>query len=240
MAMNQFNKTMGGFGDQWTKPSPQFPSDTMPYNTPRPERPDRPEDTSDWRKMKRWQGNLKGYGKSVRDWNRARAAAARRGDWGQGQPSGRYAPPQRHSPPALPEGGMSYQDLVNMRLEKDRAAAAPQSLYSPLFAQRAVNQMAADKFMQSDPQFLQKQFSRPGVSRDAGTLASIAGPMAQAAGDVAFGSRNIPFTYELLNRQHDLGQQRMRSQEAIDLANILAGFQGNQSAGLSALMSLLG
>ena len=135
---------------------------------------------------------------------------------------------------------MSYQDLVNMRLEKDRAAAAPQSLYSPLFAQRAVNQMAADKFMQSDPQFLQKQFSRPGVSRDAGTLASIAGPMAQAAGDVAFGSRNIPFTYELLNRQHDLGQQRMRSQEAIDLANILAGFQGNQSAGLSALMSLLG
>lgn len=101
----------------------------------------------------------------------------------------------------------------------------PSGVYNSGQSQKAINQYAAQRFTEANPDYLMKRFSRPGLSRDAGTLSRVMPQVGQAQGDVAFMQQAQPLMDQLANQQQLLQGQLGQGQEAIGLANLLASLQ---------------
>lgn len=138
---------------------------------------------------------------------------------GNGQPaqsgggySQQYAP-QMQGPPAV----SSIGSQIN-----------PTTLYSPAQTASAISQQAADIFTNADPKGLLKQFTRPGISRDEGTLGQIAPMLGQANASVTQVQQAQPLLDQMQNQQHLLRGQHMQAQEGLGLANVMLGQNANQ------------
>ena len=94
----------------------------------------------------------------------------------------------------------------------------PGTLFSPAQTGMLTSQMAGEAFA-PNPEFLMKQFSRPGMSRDAGTLSSIAPQIAQGQTEAANIMAIRPLLDQLRNSEFLLSGQRAQGQEALGLAN---------------------
>jgi hypothetical protein len=106
----------------------------------------------------------------------------------------------------------------------------PSGVYNRSQTQGLINQLAADQFMNADADYLMKQYQRPGMSRDAGTLSRVMPAIGEAEANVANIQAMQPMLDDLVNRQQLLAGQTAQGQEGIALANILAQLQQTQDA----------
>ena len=121
-----------------------------------------------------------------------------------------------------------------------------QQLYSQ--ADTAAQKAAAAAQFNNDPNFLMKQFSRPGRSNDIGTLSATIPQMSAAGAGMANATQQIPFQDTMANQGFLLNQQQAQGQEGLGLQNLLNHIQGtndyqdtNQfNHQLQALLGLIG
>lgn len=99
----------------------------------------------------------------------------------------------------------------------------PKPLWSPAQTQTAINQYASDQFTNADPSGLLKQYTRPGISRDEGTLGLIAPQLGAASANTRQAMLAQPLLDALANQQNLLQGQRIQGQEGIGLANARLG-----------------
>lgn len=103
----------------------------------------------------------------------------------------------------------------------------PQPLWTPSQTRSAINQYASDQFTQADPSFLMKQFTRPGVSHDEGTLGLIAPELGAASANVRQARLAQPLMDQMANQQNLLQGQAMQAREGVGMANNVLGQWGN-------------
>ena len=123
-----------------------------------------------------------------------------------------------------------------------RTSIQPETLYN---ASDTAHQMAAQAAQfNNDPNYVQKQFARPGRSMDAGTLSQAAPQMAQAGAGMLRTLQQVPFGDAMANNRFLLSGQVAQGQEGLGLANILRRLQGvndyEQNDIVAQLMGLLG
>lgn len=118
----------------------------------------------------------------------------------------------------------------------------PQQLFNPSDTAAMVAARAAQSM--TDPNFLMKQFSRPGRSNDAGTLSLTFPQIANANSQTALAQQQIPFNDAMANSQFLLQGQQAQGQEGLALANLLRRVTGTNdfldNQQLQALSGLLG
>jgi hypothetical protein len=121
----------------------------------------------------------------------------------------------------------------------------PQQVFDPSVTQGMVNQAAQTAFTNSDPTYLMKQFTQPGVSHSAGTMSSIM-PQLQAFNTEARSAQQlIPLQNQMANAAHLGNAQYQQGQQGLAQFDILRQLQNQQSnfgAGLlnSAISPLFG
>lgn len=116
----------------------------------------------------------------------------------------------------------------------------PEGIFNNTHTQHAINQAAAKAFASSNPDYAMKRFTRPGFSRDAGTL-SLAVPQIAAGSTAARQAQaSIPMSDFFQNMGHLLEGEVAQGNEALGLAEVLRRNQNTQrSSQLSALNTIL-
>jgi hypothetical protein len=113
------------------------------------------------------------------------------------------------------------------------------SLFSPQQTAAATSQYASDAFA-PDLNFLLKQFARPGMSLDAGSIGSALPQISAGQGNAAQIQAMQPLLDMLTNQQFLGESQAQQGNEALNLANIGYSTQNYQAnARQSQLMPLL-
>ena len=97
----------------------------------------------------------------------------------------------------------------------------PRPMFDSGQTQRAINQLAAAEVMPADPNFAMKRFTRPGMSRDAGTLAAATPSIARGVVGMQRAQAAQPLMDELANRNFMLQQQNQQGQEGLGLFDLL-------------------
>lgn len=116
---------------------------------------------------------------------------------------------------------------------------SPTGVYSPQQTQWGVNQALATGAQNADPRYQMKQFGRPGVSQDAGTLAAALPGMAQAQSGAQQQAAQIPLQDAVANQNQLLQGQVASSTAGSGLANALAGTYENNIAMRNAMANPL-
>lgn len=141
--------------------------------------------------------------------------------------SNAWRPPQgRMPPPPPPPPAVGF-----------RPQSAAADVYTPTMTAQAVNQARAQSAMQGNPEWLARQYDRPGMGRTAGTMARVVPQMAQARAQGDLAAAQIPWEHAMANQQNALAGQAQRSQQAQGLAGIQAGMG---DAGFDAMIQQLG
>lgn len=101
----------------------------------------------------------------------------------------------------------------------------PMSIFSPQMTNQAANLAQSDYERAASPNYLLKQFDRPGVSRSAGSMSAAIPLMAQLRGQGALEAANVRAGDEMANRQSMLQGQVAQGNEGLNLMQLLSQLQ---------------
>jgi hypothetical protein len=141
----------------------------------------------------------------------------------QGPSSAPRTPMQRHQMPSIQ--GTTPQAPQPL-LGNVTSSITPMSVFTPQMTNYAANQAQAEYERAASPNFLMKQYDRPGVSRSAGTASAALPMMAALRGQGASEAANIRASDEMANRQSLLAGQKAQDQEGLSLMSLLSMIQG--------------
>jgi hypothetical protein len=143
-----------------------------------------------------------------------------------GQPQGPMSAPR--TPMRGPSiGGTTPQaPQAQPLLGNVTSSITPMSVFTPQMTNYAANQAQAEYERAASPNFLMKQYDRPGVSRGAGTASAALPMMAALRGQGASEAANIRASDEMANRQSLLAGQKAQDQEGLSLMSLLSMIQG--------------
>lgn len=124
----------------------------------------------------------------------------------------------------------------------------PQSVYTPQQTAYKRNDAVATALAGTNPYEVQKAFTRPGMSRGAGTTRQAQPAMMQGRAQAAEASAMVPFADEAMNARNILQGQVARENEAQALTGLNMGMQDlysqqnlvNQNNALNLYRALLG
>lgn len=144
-------------------------------------------------------------------------------------------PPVTAPPASGPPGGSgSGGDIGQVG-----TTITPQQLFSPADTAARLSAQAAS--FDNNPNFLMKQFSKPGRSNDIGTLSLTMPQMAAAGAGMANAIQQVPFEDAMANNQFLLQGQQAQGQQGLGMANLLRQLQGsNDYANNSTMQALIG
>lgn len=123
-------------------------------------------------------------------------------------------------PMPAPAGGQPPTPQMPYQVQSQAA-----DVYTPTMTQQAVNQARAQAAMSANPEWIARQYDRPGMLRSGATMARVVPQVAQASAQGDFAASQIPFQHGLANQQNALAGQVQGSQQAQGLANIGAGME---------------
>lgn len=101
-------------------------------------------------------------------------------------------------------------------------------IFSPDYTQRATTQAREQALTLASPRAAMKQFTRPGMSQDAGTYAAALPQIAGGEAAAAAASSEIPMQHRLANELYRLTNQELESQQALSLADMMRQRQADQ------------
>jgi hypothetical protein len=141
----------------------------------------------------------------------------------QGPSSAPRTPMQR---PQMPSIQGTTPQAPQPLLGNVTSSITPMSVFTPQMTNYAANQAQAEYERAASPNFLMKQYDRPGVSRSAGTASAALPMMAALRGQGASEAANIRASDEMANRQSLLAGQKAQDQEGLSLMSLLSMIQG--------------
>lgn len=142
-------------------------------------------------------------------------------------------------------GGESQGDgsFAGQGIAPVSTSITPQDLYTPEQTAHATSVAAGQAFERADPFSAMKQFDRPGLSRDAGSMSLAIPGMAAGTQGAVNSLYQQPVADAMANNQFRLQGEVARGQEGLNLAQVLRQLQQNQDyeriQGMSPLMSIL-
>lgn len=150
-------------------------------------------------------------------------------------PSGPNGPVQRPSAggyqrPPLSQFQQPQQQQPQSLLGNVTGTIQPMSLFTPQMTNQAANLAQADYERAASPNYLLKQFDRPGVSRSAGSMSAAIPLMAQLRGQGALEAANVRAGDEQANRQSMLQGQQAQNAEGMGLFQLLSLIQNQGRA----------
>jgi hypothetical protein len=137
----------------------------------------------------------------------------------QGPSSAPRTPMQR---PQMPSIQGTTPQAPQPLLGNVTSSITPMSVFTPQMTNYAANQAQAEYERAASPNFLMKQYDRPGVSRGAGTASAALPMMAALRGQGASEAANIRASDEMANRQSLLAGQKAQDQEGRGLMELLS------------------
>jgi len=152
--------------------------------------------------------------------------------------------PSKNKSPMGPGGGQGMQSSAVQGMQSGIAPVtttidAGRDIYDPNFIQRAVNQQVGQAHTMGDPRYQMERFTRPGMSRDAGTMAAAMPGIAGAQAAASDAQTRIPLEAELANRQHRLSGETARAGEANALGSLMSQLQRIRDSEQSSLVAPL-
>ena len=109
-------------------------------------------------------------------------------------------------------------------------------MYSPDATQWMVNQAMQTGFTNSDPNFLAKQYSQPGVSRSAGTMSMVMPQMQGHLAEAAAQQQQIPLSNQMANAGQLAQSQYSQGQQGLQMMDLLRQLQNQQTNFAGGLM----